>query len=71
MRMNHEQAVGIVKKDSPWDILGIPMNASWDVVLKGYRHAVMKAHPDAGGSHEAFLRVSAAFTILKRRWGKA
>lgn len=46
------------------EILKLQPGASPDQVKSAYRQAVQVAHPDHGGSHDAFTRVSAAYQIL-------
>jgi hypothetical protein len=42
------------------------MPSSRDELRRAYRLAARAAHPDAGGSREAFLAVSAAFERLSK-----
>ena len=37
------------------------------MLKKAYLKAAMKAHPDRGGSPQAFQQVSIAFTILQKK----
>lgn len=52
-------------------LLGLTVmpDAAADLV-RAYRRAAMKAHPDTGGSHEAFLALNLAYERLLRRYPK-
>lgn len=51
-----------------WEILGLERTASLDQINDAYRQAAKKAHPDAGGSHEEFVNLQAAYNAaLKER----
>lgn len=45
-------------------VLGVPRGTSGDDLKRAWRVAARAAHPDGGGSHEAFLRVQHAWEIL-------
>ena len=48
-------------------VLGLDrMPASWDGLRRAYRAAAKAAHPDTGGSADAFRAVSEAFERLAR-----
>ncbi|OHV45984.1 molecular chaperone DnaJ [Parafrankia colletiae] len=47
-----------------YEVLGIAPTASDEEVHAAYRRVVKRAHPDAGGSQRAFLRVNAAYRVL-------
>jgi ferredoxin len=47
--------------ESPFDVLHIPADADEETVERAYRDRVMEAHPDQGGSVEAFRRVRTAY----------
>ncbi len=49
---------------SPYDILGIPKNASMDEIRKAYYRLSRAAHPDMGGSNGLFLTVTKAYESL-------
>jgi hypothetical protein len=48
---------------SCWDVLGISSDATEDQILNAYRSKAKKAHPDQGGSSEAFNALSQAKDI--------
>lgn len=56
--------------DSAADLLGLQPGSDLTAAqLKtAYRRAAAKAHPDAGGSNEAFQEVNRAYESLKRRY---
>ena len=45
----------------PYDILGVPKDASEDVIKKAYKKLAMKHHPDKGGDPEQFKSIQAAY----------
>lgn len=79
-RMGFEEAEEILhgQDDSPRGILGVGAKATWDEIKKAYRAMVMKTHPDRAiincmskdAAEAAFKKVSAAYTILEREFGK-
>lgn len=52
---------------TPYEVLGIDENASIQEVRRAYRERVKDAHPDHGGSREAFQRVRTAYERIKAR----
>ena len=51
-------------------VLGIRLHASKDEVRLAYRMRVKSCHPDlAPGAHETFLRLTAAYCIMQKRFG--
>ena len=54
-------------KLDPYKILGISKNYDEKTLKKSYLKAAMKAHPDRGGSPQAFQQVSIAYTILQNK----
>jgi len=52
----------------PYDILGVPRNASADVIKKTYRQLARKLHPDSAGNtpgaEDRFKDLSAAYELL-------
>jgi len=53
---------------SPYEILGVDPNADDAEIVDAYRERVKEAHPDQGGSMEAFLAVKAAFERIENGW---
>lgn len=47
--------------ESPYEVLGTAPDADEDRLNEAYRERVKEAHPDQGGSVEAFMRVQAAY----------
>jgi DnaJ-class molecular chaperone len=66
--MGLNEAIGIVKDSSPWGILGVSKNCSFEEIKKAFRSLAFKTHPDYGGTSEAFRKVNAAYIILKERF---
>lgn len=50
--------------DDLYETLGVTKEADEKAIRSGYRKAAKKAHPDSGGSAEAFAKVSRALAIL-------
>lgn len=79
-RMGFEEAEEILHGDdqTPRFILGVGADATWDQIKKAYRMKAMEVHPDRCSIHgltkdaaeEAFKRLSAAYTVLEREFGK-
>lgn len=51
------------------DILGLGPDAGWEEIRSAYRKAAAEHHPDRGGDPEAYLRVQAAYNVLKDEFG--
>lgn len=62
-----EHLVEQSKIEKPESVLGVKAGATIDEVKKAYRAAASVAHPDKGGSAEAFQRVNDAFTKLRQQ----
>ena len=54
-------------KLDPYKILNLSKNYDEKTLKKAYLKAAMKAHPDRGGSPQAFQQVSIAFTLLQKK----
>lgn len=52
---------------TPYEVLGVPLEATNDEIRAAYKRAAMKHHPDRGGSSEAFQAVQDAYTALQNR----
>ena len=46
--------------ESWWEILGVAMNASEEQINEAFKKLAQTAHPDRGGTHEAFDRIAKA-----------
>ena len=53
-------------RDYPYNVFGLKRSASDDDVKKAYRKAVLKAHPDRGGSNELFRKIREAWEYFTR-----
>lgn len=54
-------------KLDPYQILGLSKSFNLSGLKKAYLKAAMKAHPDRGGSAQAFQQVSIAYTVLQNK----
>lgn len=61
-------AVGQSSGDRPWEVLGVPLNASEEQMLAAYRILAKKLHPDnpETGNVERFNRLKAAYDLMKQ-----
>lgn len=50
--------------DNPYDVLGVPTDASPDEIKAQYRKKARRAHPDLGGDQEEMTALSIAYGIL-------
>jgi len=55
------------RKVDPYKILNLSKNFDEKSLKKAYLKAAMKAHPDRGGSPQAFQQVSIAYTLLTNK----
>lgn len=53
-------------KDYPYNVFGLKKSASDDDMKKAYRKAILKAHPDKGGSNELFRRIRQAWEYFNK-----
>jgi hypothetical protein len=53
-------------REYPYNVFGLKRSASDDDVKKAYRKAVLKAHPDRGGSNELFRKIREAWEYFTR-----
>jgi len=53
---------------SPYETLDVDPDAADAEIVDAYRERVKEAHPDQGGSMEAFLAVKAAFERIENGW---
>lgn len=71
-----EMLEGFFKKLESWyrteedlAVLGLPADATMDLVRKKYRTLAFKHHPDRGGSAEDFRRIEEAMARISRVYG--
>jgi len=79
-RMGFEEAEKVLygKEETPRQILGVTMTATWVEITSAYRKMAMKFHPDRiqitgldlAVATEAFKGISAAYAVLGREFGK-
>ncbi|KAK5571655.1 hypothetical protein LTR43_002438 [Exophiala xenobiotica] len=50
---------------SPYTVLGVFNDADYNAIKSAYSKLVLRAHPDKGGSPEAFIQIQQAYEILK------
>lgn len=60
--------VTTIKRD--WnEVLGVEPRASWGEIVEAWKKKIKEAHPDVGGSHEAFIEVQDAYEEGKKLMG--
>ena len=47
-----------------WDVLGLEGPTSEEKARQAYRQAAKRVHPDAGGSHEAWVKLDKAWSDI-------
>lgn len=58
----------LIGDQSPWEVLGIAVGASWDEIKKAYRGLIRKWHPDINkdpNAVEQCKKIIAAYTLLE------
>jgi hypothetical protein len=58
----------IIKEQSPWDILGVKVGATWAEIRQAYHSLIRKWHPDVNKAPEATeecRKIIAAYTLLE------
>ena len=53
-------------EDYPYNVFGLKRSASDDDMKKAYRKAVLKAHPDKGGTPELFRKIRQAWEYFTK-----
>lgn len=53
---------------SPYDVLGVAPNFTWDDLVKAYRKTALAVHPDKGGSEALFNLATTAFKTLAKEY---
>lgn len=53
-----------------WDILGVPVNASAEMIKRAYRDKAFDRHPDQGGSNEAMAELNQAYRLALDQNGR-
>ena len=53
-------------RDYPYNIFGLKRSASDDDMKQAYRKAVLKTHPDHGGTSESFIKVREAWEYFSK-----
>ena len=65
----HRPAGGGTPPPNHYSTLGVNQNATPTEIKKAYRQATKTAHPDAGGSHEAFVKIQQAYDAIRKEKG--
>ncbi len=60
---------GAPRPSTPWEVLGVPLDASVELINIAWRSKARAAHPDAGGSHEQMSALNAARDTMLRTAG--
>lgn len=53
---------------NPWDILGVPVEATREEIRRAWRRKAFQLHPDRGGDAELFKEALYAYEVLSGRW---
>ena len=58
---------------NPYEVLGVPPEATWSEIEDAYRQQAMRLHPDAGGDAASYQRLNDAYEeiVLTRRQAPA
>ena len=62
--MGEEEAVAVLDKDNPYNVLGLQQGADAAAVKTAWRQFAMKNHPDHGGNETTFKKGLAAYSLL-------
>lgn len=55
-------------KPSPYEVLGLAVTASPELVKIAYRHLVTIHHPDKGGDVKRMAEINAAYSEIAKSW---
>lgn len=77
-RMGLEEAQKVVGSRSARELLGLALAATWAEIVKAYRAAMLRFHPDRASQNgltqeeatQKTKEVNAAFAILAKEFGK-
>jgi|GEM_PF-332231 len=56
-------------QESAFLVLGLNVDASWETIQARYRVLAQKHHPDRGGIEGDFIKIQAAYSLLKYKKG--
>lgn len=56
--------VTVTAPENPYEVLGVPTDATPEQIARAFRDLARRHHPDAGGDHDAFARLRAAYETL-------
>lgn len=65
---DEEEDKSKLEPDYPYSVFGLKKSASNEDMKKAYRKSVLKAHPDKGGSAEAFRKIQEAWNYFKNNY---
>ena len=57
-----------IRQESPWEILGLPINSPWEAVKAAFRRLMLIHHPDKGGNEETCRKIISAYVVLKETY---
>lgn len=74
-RVGVNKAQEIIGEETPYDILGVGANKTWQEILATYRKLAMKWHPDknpedAAAAKEMMKKINAALEIIESMKGE-
>lgn len=55
------------KSLNPWEVLGLPKDATDREIKKAFRDLAKEHHPDKGGDGEIFAQISRAFALIENK----
>ena len=54
-----------IQQDDAWEILGVPVGSNQSAITIRYRELAATHHPDKGGDKDMFIKIRAAYEVLK------